>query len=775
MKLPGKIAIMGGGSWATAIAKIVLAQAGTINWYMRRDDRIEDFKRLGHNPAYLTSVRFNIKCINFSSDINKVVKESDTLIFVTPSPYLKSHLKKLKTKLKDKFIVTAIKGIVPDENMIISDYFHKMYDVPEDNIAVLAGPCHAEEVALERLSYLTVGCKDIEKAKMFARQLSGQYIKTSVNTDVAGIEYASVLKNVYAIAAGICSGLKYGDNFQAVLVSNALQEMNRFLNTVHPVDRCTNDSAYLGDLLVTSYSNFSRNRVFGTMIGKGYSVKSAQIEMEMIAEGYYGTKCIKELNKHLHVNMPIVDAVYNILYERISPMIEIKLLMENIKLNIEKTLGFISKEKLASYEPKVRACMETLEKGTGLGNDFLGWLHLPSSITQEHLNDLKATAQVLRENCEVVVVAGIGGSYLGARAVIEAMSDSFAWLKEKKAGQPVILFAGHNIGEDYLYELTTYLQDKKFGIINISKSGTTTETALAFRLLKEQCERQRGKEMARKVIVAVTDAKKGAARTTADKEGYKSFIIPDNVGGRFSVLTPVGLLPIAVAGFDIEQLVNGAREMETVCANENMMENPSALYAATRNELYQNGKKIEILVNFQPKLHYFMEWWKQLYGESEGKDNKGIYPSSVDFSTDLHSMGQWIQEGERTIYETVVSIETPNHELKVPTDAENLDGLNFLAGKRIDEVNKMAELGTQLAHVDGGVPNMRISVPKLDEFYLGELIYFFEKACGISGYLLEVNPFNQPGVEAYKKNMFALLNKPGYEAESKAIQARLNQ
>ena len=298
---------------------------------MRRDDRIEDFKRLGHNPAYLTSVRFNTKCISFSSDINKVVRESDTLIFVTPSPYLKNHLKKLKVKLKDKFIVTAIKGIVPDENMIISDYFHKVYDVPEENIAVLAGPCHAEEIALERLSYLTVGCKDIEKAKMFARQLAGHYVKTSVNTDVAGIEYASVLKNVYAIAAGICSGLKYGDNFQAVLVSNALQEMNRFLDTVHPVDRCTNDSAYLGDLLVTAYSNFSRNRVFGTMIGKGYSVKSAQIEMEMIAEGYYGTKCIKELNKHLHVNMPIVDAVYNILYERISPMIEIKLLTDSFR------------------------------------------------------------------------------------------------------------------------------------------------------------------------------------------------------------------------------------------------------------------------------------------------------------------------------------------------------------------------------------------------------------------------------------------------------------
>ena len=447
--------------------------------------------------------------------------------------------------------------------------------------------------------------------------------------------------------------------------------------------------------------------------------------------------------------------------------------MENIKLEINKSLGFISKDKLAAYEPKVRACMETLEKGTGLGNDFLGWLHLPSSITKEHLDDLKATAQVLRENCEVVVVAGIGGSYLGARAVIEAMSNSFLWLQEKKAGQPTIIFAGHNIGEDYLYELTSFLKDKKFGVINISKSGTTTETALAFRLLKKQCEDQRGKEMARKVIVAVTDAKKGAARVTADKEGYKSFIIPDNVGGRFSVLTPVGLLPIAVAGIDIDQLVEGARKMEEVCANQNMMENPAALYAATRNELYQNGKKIEILVNFQPKLHYFMEWWKQLYGESEGKDHKGIYPSSVDFSTDLHSMGQWIQEGERTIYETVISVETPNHELHVPSDEENLDGLNFLAGKRVDEVNKMAELGTQLAHVDGGVPNMRVSVPKLNEYYLGQLIYFFEKACGISGYLLEINPFNQPGVDAYKKNMFALLNKPGYEEETKAIQARL--
>jgi glucose-6-phosphate isomerase len=398
---------------------------------------------------------------------------------------------------------------------------------------------------------------------------------------------------------------------------------------------------------------------------------------------------------------------------------------------------------------------------------------LPSSITAEHLADLKGAAQVLRENCEVVVVAGIGGSYLGARAVIEALSNSFQWLKKEQNG-PIIVFAGHNIGEDYLYELTDYLKDKKFGVINISKSGTTTETALAFRLLKKQCEDQMGKEMAKKCIVAVTDAKKGAARVTADKEGYKTFIIPDNVGGRFSVLTPVGLLPIAVAGFDIERLVAGACDMEKVCGSETPFEeNPAAIYAAVRNELYKQGKKIEILVNYNPKLHYMNEWWKQLYGESEGKDGKGIYPSAVDFSTDLHSMGQWIQEGERTIFETVISVENPDNELRVPTDEENLDGLNFLAGKRVDEVNKMAELGTQLAHVDGGVPNMRLIVPQLSEYYLGQVIYFFEKACGISGYLLEVNPFNQPGVEAYKKNMFALLNKPGYEEESKAIQARL--
>ncbi|MDD6473558.1 MAG: NAD(P)H-dependent glycerol-3-phosphate dehydrogenase [Bacteroidales bacterium] len=331
MKQLGKVAIMGGGSWATAIAKMMLNQSDTINWYIRRDDRIEDFKRLGHNPAYLTSVRFDTQRINFNSGINDIVKASDTLVFVTPSPYLKQHLKKLHTKIKDKFIITAIKGIVPDENMIVSEYFTKEYGVPKDNIAVLAGPCHAEEVAMERLSYLTIGCSDIAKAEIVAQHLTSPYIKTSVSTDVEGIEFSSVLKNVYAIAAGICSGLKYGDNFQAVLMSNALREMKRFLQVAYAKDRHVSESVYLGDLLVTGYSNFSRNRTFGTMIGKGYSVKTAQIEMEMIAEGYYGTKCMKEINRKLHVNMPILDAVYNILYERISPTIEIKLLTDSLR------------------------------------------------------------------------------------------------------------------------------------------------------------------------------------------------------------------------------------------------------------------------------------------------------------------------------------------------------------------------------------------------------------------------------------------------------------
>ena len=450
--------------------------------------------------------------------------------------------------------------------------------------------------------------------------------------------------------------------------------------------------------------------------------------------------------------------------------------MKSISLDITKAAQFLDEGAVKAYEPKVRAAQEALENGTCLGNDFLGWLHLPTSITGEFLDEVQAVADTLHEKCEAVVVAGIGGSYLGARAVIEALSNSFAWLV-KDGKNPTILFAGNNIGEDYLSELTDYLKGKKFGVINISKSGTTTETALTFRLLKKQCEEQMGKEEAKNVIVAVTDAKRGAARTCADKEGYKSFIIPDNVGGRFSVLTPVGLLPIACAGFDIKALVGGAVDMEKATALDvPFEENIAAQYAAVRNGLYaQAGKKIEIMVNYQPKLHFIAEWWKQLYGESEGKDKKGIFPASCDFTTDLHSMGQWIQDGERTIFETVISIEKPNRNLLFPSDEENLDGLNFLAGKRVDEVNKMAELGTRLAHVDGGVPNIRVSVPELNEYYIGQLIYFFEIACGISGNVLGVNPFNQPGVEAYKKNMFALLNKPGYEAESKAIQERLAQ
>ena len=446
-----------------------------------------------------------------------------------------------------------------------------------------------------------------------------------------------------------------------------------------------------------------------------------------------------------------------------------------IKIDISQIHDFIPGNGIKALEPSIKDAILALENGSGAGNDFIGWMNLASKTDKSLIDAIEDTARQLRENCEVVVVAGIGGSYLGSRAVIEALSNSFSQ-SVRDGRNPQILFAGHNISEDYLYELTEYLKDKKFGIINISKSGTTTETALAFRLLKKQCEDQFGKDTARKVIVAITDAKRGAARVTADKEGYRSFVIPDNVGGRFSVLTPVGLLPIAVAGYDIRQLIKGAADMEgmttgTVAFNDN----PAAQYAAARNALYRSGKKIEILVNFQPKLHYLSEWWKQLYGESEGKDGKGIFPASVDFSTDLHSMGQWIQEGERTIFETVISVDKVKHSVLVPADDENLDGLNYMAGKHVDEVNKMAELGTRLAHIDGGVPNIRITVPELTEYWIGQLIYMFEKGCGISGYVLGVNPFNQPGVEAYKKNMFALLGKPGYEEESKKILARINK
>ncbi len=447
--------------------------------------------------------------------------------------------------------------------------------------------------------------------------------------------------------------------------------------------------------------------------------------------------------------------------------------MEHIKLTIDKAYGFVQADKVAAYKADAEAANLALQNGTGKGNDFLGWLNLPAEIDEAHLADVENTAKILRDNCEVVVVIGIGGSYLGAKAVIDALSNSFDWLQTKRTS-PVVVYAGQNIGEDYLYELQELLKTKRFGIISISKSGTTTEPALAFRLLKTQLEEQQGKEEAKKLIVCITDKAKGALRVLANREGLKTFILEDNIGGRYSVLSPVGLLPIAVAGMDIRQLVLGAVTMQQVCGTGTAFEeNPAAQYAAVRNELYRTGKKTEILVNFHPKLHYVSEWWKQLYGESEGKDNKGIFPASVDFTTDLHSMGQWIQEGERTIFETVISVKEPNHTKIFPHSEENLDGLNFLAGKRVDEVNKMAELGTMIAHVDGGVPNLKIELPKLNEYYLGELIYFFERACGISGYLLGVNPFDQPGVEAYKKNMFALLEKPGYEEETKAIKARL--
>lgn len=447
--------------------------------------------------------------------------------------------------------------------------------------------------------------------------------------------------------------------------------------------------------------------------------------------------------------------------------------MDNLKLNIARTASFVSAEVLNSMKAEVEAGNKKLHDGNGLGNDFLGWLNLPSSITEAEFADIENAAKAMREVADYVVVVGIGGSYLGARAVIDGLSNSFDLLiRERK--NPVVLFAGQNIGEDYTAELLEFLQDKSFGVVVISKSGTTTEPAIAFRLLKEMVERNFGKEEAKKRIIAVTDKTKGALRTLADREGYKTFIIPDNVGGRFSVLTPVGLVPIAIAGYDIRKLVEGAKDMEKLTGVDVPFdENPACIYAAVRNALYRNGKAIEILVNYQPKLHYFTEWWKQLYGESEGKDGKGIFPAGVDFTTDLHSMGQWIQEGVRNIFETVVSVKSPNKKVVIPSDADNLDALNFLAGKRVDEVNKMAELGTLIAHTDGGVPNIQVEVPLLNEYYLGQLIYFFEKACGISGYTLDVNPFNQPGVEAYKKNMFALLEKPGYEEATKAIKARL--
>ena len=414
-----------------------------------------------------------------------------------------------------------------------------------------------------------------------------------------------------------------------------------------------------------------------------------------------------------------------------------------------------------------------LHNGKGAGNDFLGWVNLPSSITNTELSEIKRVADNLRAKAEVVVCIGIGGSYLGAKAVLEAMSNSFESLK-KRHNNPTIVFAGENISEDYTFELMDALKEYSIAAIVISKSGTTTEPAIAFRLLKAEIERRYGKAEAAERIVAITDKARGALKTLATQEGYPTFVIEDNVGGRYSVLSPVGLLPLAVAGVDVEAFVEGALDMERLTGEDTPIEqNPAAQYAIVRNELYKAGKKIEILGSYEPKLQYIAEWWKQLYGESEGKDLKGIFPASVTLTADLHSMGQYIQEGERTLFETIISVKNSKYEVKVESDEANLDGLNFLTGKRLSEINKMAELGVRLAHIDGGVPNLTIEIERIDERTIGQLLYFFEKGCGISGYMLGVNPFNQPGVEAYKKNMFALLDKPGYEEESKAIKARL--
>jgi len=447
--------------------------------------------------------------------------------------------------------------------------------------------------------------------------------------------------------------------------------------------------------------------------------------------------------------------------------------MEYLKLDVSKVYNFVSEKDISELKEKALTANKTLHDKSGKGNEFLGWVNLPSSITEAELSDIEATAAKLQKEVEIIVVIGIGGSYLGSKAIIDALSDTFSHLKASN-GNPILLFAGQNLGEDYLNELFELLNHKRYGIVVISKSGTTTEPAIGFRLLKDHLENKVGAEKAKELIIAITDSSKGALRTFADQKGYKTYIIPDDVGGRYSVLTPVGLVPLAIGGVDIRALVNGAKDMESLCGTATSFDkNPAAIYAATRNQLYKKGKKIEILANFENKLHFVAEWWKQLYGESDGKDGLGIFPASIDLTADLHSMGQYIQEGERTLFETVISVKNAKYTVVVPFDKDDLDKLNFLKGKNIDYINKMAELGTMLAHVDGGVPNIKIEIPEVSEYYLGQLMYFFEKACGIGGYLMGINPFDQPGVEAYKKNMFALLEKPGFEEETKKIKKRL--
>ncbi|MDR0421208.1 MAG: glucose-6-phosphate isomerase [Prevotellaceae bacterium] len=430
-----------------------------------------------------------------------------------------------------------------------------------------------------------------------------------------------------------------------------------------------------------------------------------------------------------------------------------------MKLSVKNIHNFVSEDEILALKADAEQSLKMLHNKTGCGNDFLGWVNLPSQISQSDVDDIQATADKLSKLADVVIVIGIGGSYLGAKSVIEALSHSFGYLQTERK-HPAVIFAGQNISEDYAFELLETIKGHRVAAVVISKSGTTIEPAITFRLIKKYIEDACGIEAARERIIAVTDKARGAMNTIAQKHGYKMFAIPDDVGGRFSVLTPVGLLPVAIAGFDIKKLVEGAADMEKATdASTAFEQNQACIYAAARNALYRKGKNIEILANFNPKLHSFAEWWKQLYGESEGKNGKGIFPASVNFTTDLHSLGQYIQDGKRMLFETVLSVESPKHKLTVPADEENIDDLNFIANKRIDEINKCAEEGTVLAHIDGGVPNIHISIPEISEYNLGQLIYFFEKACGISGYMLGVNPFDQPGVEAYKKNMFRLLGK----------------
>ncbi len=435
--------------------------------------------------------------------------------------------------------------------------------------------------------------------------------------------------------------------------------------------------------------------------------------------------------------------------------------MINLKLSVDASKDFVSTDQIQAFQGKLSQAHQALIEKSGAGNDFLGWVDLPSSIEDRFLDELIEQAKRIAGKAEVYVIIGIGGSYLGARAVIEALQHHFSLML--KGNSPQIIYAGQNISEDYLSDLMELLDKKDYALSVISKSGTTTEPALAFRLLKNHLENKYGKAEASNRIIAITDKQKGALKTLADKENYPTYVVPDNVGGRYSVLTPVGLLPIAIAGFDIKKIVEGAREMETFLKENTSIEtNPAMLYAATRNALYKKGKSIEILVNYEPRLFFFSEWWKQLYGESEGKEGKGIFPAAVSNTTDLHSMGQYIQEGVRILFETVLSVENSQKKLVIPQDKENLDGLNYLCKKSITEVNQAAEEATRRAHGDGNVPNLRLSIPKINEENLGQLLYFYEFACGLSGYTLGVNPFDQPGVEAYKKNMFIILEKPGY-------------